>query len=85
MRMALARTARRARDWRRRPAGFPRSHAQAATGWTVPSSRERSVEDWARFGGGLSVPELPDAFVSGELAPGSAGTWYSNHVMPPSA
>jgi len=54
-------------------------------GWTVPSSRERSVEDWARFGGGLSLPELPDDLVSGELAPDIAGTRYINHVMPPSA
>jgi len=48
-------------------------------------ARENSVEDLARFGGGLSAPELPDDHVSGELAPGSAGTRYSKNVMPLSA
>jgi hypothetical protein len=86
MRMALARTARLARDWRGRPAASPRPHAPAGAGWTVPSSLRKSfIEDLARFGGGLSVPDLLDDHVSGELAPRSPGARYSNDVMPPSA
>lgn len=86
MRMALARTARLARDWRGRHAASPRPPAPAGAGCMVSSLvRENSVEDLARFGGGLSAPELLDDYVSGELAPGSAGTRYSNDVMPPSA
>lgn len=85
MRMALARTARLARDWRGRPAVFRRPRAPAGAGMTVSSSARRSsVEDLARFGGGLSVPELADGHASGELALGSAGTRYSNDVVPPS-
>lgn len=85
MRMALARTARLARDWRGRPATFPRSHVPAVTVRTVPSSRERSIEDWARYGGGLSAPDHPDHLVPGGLVPGSEGTRYSEHVVQPSA
>lgn len=85
MRMALARTARLARDWRGRTVDLPRPTAPAGAVWTVPlSARKNSVEDLARFGGGLSVPELADDHASSELAPGSAGTRYSNDVVPPS-
>lgn len=77
MRMALARTARLAWDRRGQPAG---------EGSKVPSSaRRNSIEDLARFGGGLSVPGLADGHVSVEQAPVVAGTGYRNDVMPPPA
>lgn len=82
MRLALARTV---RHWRGRPAEIPAPPAPARAVWTVSSSaRKNFVEDLARFGGGLSVPELADDLVSGELALGSAGTRYPNDVVPPS-
>ena len=86
MRMALARTARLAWDWRGPQADFPKPPAPEEASWTVPSSvQKRSVEDVARLGGGLSAPELADDPVSGELAPGRAGTRYPIDVVPPSA
>ena len=82
MRLALARTV---RHWRGRPAEIPAPPAPARAVWTVSSSaRKNPVEDLARFGGGLSVPELADDLVSGELALGKAGTRYPNDVVPPS-
>lgn len=85
MRMALARTARLARDWYGRPADVRRSPAPAGAGWSVSlPARKNSVEDLARFGGGLSVPEPTDDPVSGELVPGSTGTRCPSDVMPSS-
>ena len=63
MRTALARTARLARDWRESRRGTPPSAIFDRP--RSPSTRERSVEDVARYGGGLG-----GAHVTGRSAPG---------------
>lgn len=57
MREAMGRTARLVRTLRWRPLALPSAGGVGGTA-TVP---EPSVEDWARYGGGLSAADLtPD-------------------------
>lgn len=61
MKEAVGRTARLVRTLRRRPAASPPvDGVGVGVGGTV-TSPEPSVEDWARYGGGLSAADLtPD-------------------------
>lgn len=68
MRTALARRARLARDWRE--SRRERSPAAMAEGLRPTSTRERSVEDFARYGGGLGGAHVTERHASGNLATG---------------
>lgn len=66
MRTALARAARLARDWRE----SRRETATAAMAERprLTSIRERSVEDFARYGGGLGGAHVIERSAPGDLA-----------------
>jgi hypothetical protein len=65
MRTALARTARLARDWREIGRGTPPWAMLDRT--SSPSTRERSVEDVARYGGGLGGTHITGRSAPGDL------------------
>lgn len=65
MRTALARTARRAREWRGSGRGKPLS--AIADRPRSPSIMERSVEDVARYGGGLGGATVTECIAPGDL------------------
>lgn len=69
MKEAMGRTARLVRTLRRRPAASPPVDGVGGTA----ASHEPSVEDWARYGGGL---------LAADLAPGQVGARSSDHVLP---
>lgn len=85
MRMAFARTTRLARMWQRRPGGLRMPRAAGITEPIPSLPRERTIEDWARFGGGLTTSDLAEHHRFAPLARDGVRARYSAHVMPPSA